>query len=74
MKELIFVSEKPYDEVEKEFKGIDFFSGIMEGLEEALAYEQGRAKAETFVRKRKLPNVDVATERKEIKTIAGDTS
>lgn len=48
MKELIFVSEKPYDEVEKEFKGIDFFSGIMEGLEETLAYEQGRAKAETF--------------------------
>ena len=57
MEELIFVSDKPYIEVEKDFKEIDFFSGILEGLEEALAYEQGRAKAETFVCKRKLPKV-----------------
>ena len=65
--DLIFVSEKPYSEVEKEFANVDFFSGIMDGLEEALAYEQGKAKAETFVRKRNLPEIDVAEERKKLK-------
>ena len=62
MKDLIFVSEKPYDEVEKAFENADFFSGIMDGLEEALAYEQGKAKAETYMRKRSLPDVNVAEE------------
>ena len=66
MKDLIFVSEKPYDEVEKAFEKADFFSGIMDGLEEALAYEQGKAKAETYMRKRSLPDVNVAEERKKL--------
>ena len=32
----------------------------MDGLQEALAYEKGQAAAETFARKRSLPNVNVA--------------
>ena len=35
----------------------------MSGLNEALAYEKGTAKAETYARKQSLPEVDVAKER-----------
>lgn len=31
------------EEIEQNFSNIDFFSGIMSGLEEALAYEKGSA-------------------------------
>ena len=47
------------EEIDNNFKNIDFFSGIMEGLNEALAYEKGKASAETFSRKQSLPNVNV---------------
>ena len=42
MKDIVFLSDKPYDEVEKEFEGTNFFSGIMEGLQEVLSIEQGK--------------------------------
>ena len=35
----------------------------MSGLNEAIAYEKGTAKAETYARKQSLPEVDVAKER-----------
>ena len=47
-------------EIEENFKDFDFFSGLMDGLQEALAYEKGKASAETYARKRSLPAVDVA--------------
>jgi len=40
MSEIHFESSLTNDEIEKNFEGIDFFSGIMEGLNEALAYEK----------------------------------
>ena len=52
------------EEIAENFRNIDFFAGIMSGLEEALAYEKGTAKAATIVRKRSLPDIDVAAERK----------
>lgn len=60
MAEPIFQSSLSTEEIENNFKNIDFFSGIMEGLEEALAYEKGKASAETFARKRALPDVNVS--------------
>ena len=66
MSELELHSKLSEKEIENNFKNIDFFSGIMEGLEEALAYEKGTAKAATFVRKRSLPEVDAAETRKEL--------
>ena len=54
-------------EIAKNFEGIDFFSSIMAGLEEALAYEKGHAKAATIVRKRSLPDVDAREIRKSMK-------
>ena len=54
-------------EIEDNFKNTDLFSGIMAGLEEALAYEKGEAKAKTFVRKRSLPDVDVKKTRNKLK-------
>lgn len=58
MKELNFKSSLTDEEIEQNFQNMDFFSGIMDGLQEALAHSKGRASAETLVRKRSLPDVD----------------
>ncbi len=65
--ELSLKSSLSIEEIENNFKNEDVFSGIMEGLEEALAYEKGKAKAQTYVRKRKLPDVNVAETRAALK-------
>ena len=54
-------------EIANNFKDIDYFSGIMSGLEEALAYEKGTARAATFARKKSLPDVNVVEIRKDLK-------
>lgn len=66
MNEPIFESSLTWEEIENNFKDFDFFSGIMAGLEEALAYEKGRATADTFVRKRSLPDVNAQSIRKDL--------
>ena len=66
MSELILRSSLSLDEIEKNFKDINFFEGVMEGLNEALAFEKGTAKAETFSRKRSLPEVNVARVRMDL--------
>lgn len=60
MSELRFKSALTIDEIENNFRDIDFFSGVMDGLQEALAYKKGKAAAETFVRKKSLPAINVA--------------
>lgn len=57
--ELKLKSSLTMDEIENNFKDIDFFSSVMDGLQEALAFEKGKAAADTFVRKRSLPTVNV---------------
>ena len=64
MDELRVSSTLSEEEIEKNFENADFFGSIMSGLEEALAYEKGKAKAATIVRKRNLPNVDACAVRK----------
>lgn len=59
MDELRFESSLTMEEIENNFKNVDFFSGIMDGLQEALAYTKGKAAADTFARKRSLPTVNV---------------
>ena len=54
MSEIRFKSSVSIEEIEENFKDVDFFSGIMDGLSEALAYEKGKASAETFARKKAL--------------------
>ena len=66
MAELKFNTKLTHEEIDKNFEKIDFFSGIMDGLGEALKYEKGKAGAETFARKRSLPTVDVAEIRKSL--------
>lgn len=66
MSEIHFKSSLTIEEIEENFKGTDFFSGIMDGLTEALAYEKGKATAETFARKRSLPTVNVQKVRKSL--------
>ena len=55
-----FRSSLTMEEIEDNFKDVDFFSGVMDGLQEALAHSKGKAAAETLVRKRSLPAVNVA--------------
>jgi len=66
MAEIRFKSSLSIEEIEENFKEIDFFSGIMEGLNEALAYEKGKASAETFARKQSLPTINVLEVRKSL--------
>lgn len=60
MKELEFNTSIPIEQIEDNFENVNFFDGIIEGLNEALAYEKGTAKSETIVRKRSLPDVNVS--------------
>ena len=60
MSEKNFKSSLPMEEIENNFKDTNFFDGVMEGLEEALAYEKGTAKTETIAIKRSLPDVNVS--------------
>lgn len=66
MKEYVFETDLSMEEIEKNFENVDFFEGIMAGLEEALAYKKGQARPETFARKRSLPDVNVAEVRKSL--------
>ncbi|MBQ6810461.1 MAG: helix-turn-helix domain-containing protein [Firmicutes bacterium] len=66
MSELKFKSSLSMDEIESNFENMDVFSCLMDDLEEALAYSKGKAAAETFVRKRSLPNVNVAEVRESL--------
>ncbi len=64
MNELTFTSSLTEEQINENFKNISFFDGLMNGLNEALAYEKGSAKANTFARKQSLPEINVAEERK----------
>ena len=66
MSDHVFKSKYSLEEMEKNFKDVDFFNGIKEGLEEALTYEKGKASAETIARKRSLPDVNVKAERESL--------
>lgn len=66
MSDHVFKSKYSLEEMEKNFKDVDFFNGIKEGLEETLAYEKGKASAETIARKRSLPDVNVKAERESL--------
>ncbi len=61
---LRFESKLTEEEVQKNFEGMDFFSEVISGLEEALDFSKGKARSTTVVRKRSLPDIDVAAERK----------
>ena len=56
MTELIFESSLTPEEIERNFQDTDFLAGMMEGLEEALAFQKETTSSETVVRKRSLPD------------------
>ena len=67
MADLTFKSSLSAEQIDNNFRNINLFDGIMAGLEEALEYEKGKANAETFARKRSLPDVNVASVRNSLK-------
>lgn len=62
--ELQFNSSLSEEEIEKNFKNMDYFGGIISGLEEALAYEKSMAKAAAIARKQTLPTISSTEVRK----------
>ena len=62
----VFKSSLSEKEIMDNFENVDFFSGVVAGLEEAVAYEKGSARAATFARKRSLPEVNVVQIRKSL--------
>ena len=66
MSELIFKSSLSADEIEHNFNNTDLYSGLLEGLNEALAHANGNPSANTLIRKASLPSVDVAKIRKSL--------
>ena len=67
MEDIKLKSSLSQQEMKENFAGFDFFDGLMEGLTEALAHTRGKATAETFARKRSLPDVNVAEIRTSLK-------
>lgn len=66
MSEIVFNSSLSAKEIDKNFENTDYFSEVVDGLTEALAYEKGTPRAETLVRKRSLPDVNVSEVRKSL--------
>ena len=66
---LCFESKLTEEEVQKNFEGMDFFSEVMSGLEEALDHAKGKTRSTTMICKRSLPDIDVAAERKALNPI-----
>lgn len=64
MEELVFNTTLSEEEIDNNFQNTDFFSELMSSLDEAHAFASGSAKKETVIRKRNLPDIDVASERK----------
>lgn len=60
MSEHVFKSGYSVEKNERNFKNVDFFSGIEEGLKEAIANERDSANARTFSRKRSLSEINAS--------------
>lgn len=48
MKELIFKTALPMEQIERNFEGVDLYDEIMAGLEEALAVRKAEKAADPF--------------------------
>ncbi len=55
MAELYFESSLSMEEIEENFRDVNFFDGIMEGLKEAIAVSNGNPSAETVIRTYSVP-------------------
>lgn len=66
MKELVFTPKKPIGEIEADFENFDFFSTLVEGLEESLDCAKRKPRTETILRKRSLPSIDVPALRRSL--------
>ena len=50
MSELCFTSSLSMEEIEENFKDVNYFEGLMGGLQETLAFERGEMQARTRTR------------------------
>lgn len=66
MTDIVLKSSLTEEEVKENFKNADLFSGLMSGLNEALAYEKGSPVSEVKVKKRSLPDIDTTEIRRKL--------
>lgn len=66
MKELIFESNLTQEEIDVNFKDFDLFDELKESLNQIIEYKKGNVET-TVVRKRSLPDVNIAEIRKALK-------
>lgn len=59
MSDLVLHTSLSQEEIENNFKDIDFFTELMNGLQEALEYKRGNSAGVALIRERTLPSVDV---------------
>lgn len=60
MDDLVLHSTLTEDEIEENFKGMDFFSAMTRSLKEAIAYENNEPVPETVVHYRKIPDAEAS--------------
>ena len=69
MEELVFNTTLSEEEIDNYFQNTDIFSELMSSLDEAHAFASGSAKKETVIRKRNLPDIDVASEKEQVNSV-----
>ncbi len=66
MTDTVYKSSLSSEEINKKFEDVSLFDGIMSGIEDILEYENGNSKTSAYMRKRSLPETDVAKVRNEL--------
>ena len=60
MDDLVLQSSLTEEEIEENFKDMDFFAAMMKSLADALSYEEGKPTPNTVVRYRALPDTEAS--------------
>ena len=63
MADLYVKSSLTDEQIEKNFAGVSFFDGVMQGLNDALEYERTGDTQKAVSRKTSLPDIDIVAER-----------
>ena len=60
MDDLVLRSSLTEEEIEENFKDMDFFAAMMASLSEAVSYENGKPTPDTVVHYRALPDTEAS--------------
>ena len=60
MDDFVFHSTLTEEQIEENFKDMDFFAALKMGLEEAITYEKGEPEPDTVVHYRAIPDTEAS--------------